>query len=360
MSFFYQPRYNIEISLSVFENRIISITIKMKLLLVFTVCVASTWAFLPDEVVYGEWIKFLEKYEKSYRSNVQFYKRQMVFRKNLEHFYEHNKLFDEGKVTYTKGVNKFSDLTPEEFNIYVQEGLLKYEDEHFDGGEYTGDESTIPLESVDWREKGAVSHVRDEGICAPCYAISAAEAIEGQLKIAKGISANLSVQNFVDCTREQGNLGCSGGLVTNCYDYVKKYGIETELDYPPVGHETFDCRFDRSKSVAQLKTYMKVTNGSEEALQKAIANIGPISVGMDFTVNLMGYKSGIFDDESCDSNKILHTALAIGYGTENGIDYYIVKNVFGSDWGEQGYFRIVRNKNNRCGIATMATFPILV
>ncbi|XP_044758250.1 procathepsin L-like isoform X2 [Coccinella septempunctata] len=331
---------------------------KMKLI-IFAACIISSLAFLPDEVVYEEWVKFLEKYQKSYRSNIQFYKRQMVFRKNLEHFYEHNKLFEEGKVTYTKGINKFSDLTPEEFAIYVQEGLLKYEYEHIDGGEYTGDDFTKQVEYVDWREKGAVSHVRDEGICAPCYAISAAEAIEGQLKIVKGISANISVQNLVDCTREQGNLGCSGGLVTNCYEYVKQHGIETEKDYPPVGHETFVCGFNQTKSVAQLKTYMKVSKGSEKALRNAIAEIGPISVGMDFTVNLMGYKSGIFDDESCDSNKILHTALAVGYGTENGVDFYIVKNVFGADWGENGYFRIVRNKNNRCGIASMATFPVL-
>lgn len=140
---------------------------------------------------------------------------------------------------------------------------------------------------------------------------------------------------------------------------MKENGIETESDYPPVGHETFECKFDRKKSVAQLKTYMKITEGSEEALTKALAEKGPISVGMDFTVNLMGYKYGIFDDESCDSDRIIHTALAVGYGTENGTDYYIVKNVFGSDWGEDGYFRIVRNKNNRCGIASMATFPVL-
>lgn len=116
---------------------------------------------------------FQEKYQKSYKSNIQFYKRQMVFRKNLEHFYEHNQLYEEGKVSYTKGVNKFSDLTPEEFAIYVQEGLLKYEKEREDGEVYTGDDFKEQVAFVDWRKEGAVSHVRDEGICAPCYAISA-------------------------------------------------------------------------------------------------------------------------------------------------------------------------------------------
>ncbi|MHB2247660.1 C1 family peptidase [Pseudomonas fitomaticsae] len=205
---------------------------------------------------------------------------------------------------------------------------------------------------VDYRSSGAVSPVAEQSSFGRNYVDAAVGAIEGQLRIKKGVMIKLSVQQLMDC---------SGGQfksVVDVYKYVMEKGIATEKDYPYTGMQGGGCR-PFPGEVIKIKGYKTLPAGSEELLTQAIAKMGPISVGIDATENFQHYTGGVFDDGSCDPYSLDHGVLAVGYGSESGQDYYIVKNSWGRAWGESGYLRMSRNKNNQCGIATMASYPEL-
>lgn len=140
------------------------------------------------------------------------------------------------------------------------------------------------------------------------------------------------------------------------FEYVKRNGIESEQSYP-YRAANGKCQANPSKVVTKLSGYYAIPVGNEVVLHNALTNVGPVAVGLDATANLQSYRSGILRDSSCNSQALNHAVLAVGYGNENGLDYYILKNSWGAGWGEAGYFRL--EKNNRCGIANMASYPIL-
>nr|XP_014290635.1 cathepsin L1 [Halyomorpha halys] len=222
---------------------------------------------------------------------------------------------------------------------------------------FNGKDIAYP-ESFDWRLKGAVTGVKNQDRCGSCYAFSATGSLEAQHFLKTGQLVSLSEQNLVDCSRPQGNNGCHGGNMNNAFHYIlQNYGIDTEQSYPYEGEEG-PCRFQKGGVGATLRGYRSLVP-SEAALQAAVVDIGPISVGIHATVNLSKYKGGIFDDDSCNPFALNHAVLVVGYGSEGGQDYWIVKNSWSSIWGENGYFRIVRNKGNKCGIASMASYPVV-
>lgn len=161
---------------------------------------------------------------------------------------------------------------------------------------------------------------------------------------------------LIDCSAVYGNNGCGGGLMTSAFKFVKDNRIMTEKDYPYTGVDGY-CQGVPAKTIVGLAGYVTIPSGDEAALQEAVATVGPISVALDATANLQSYSGGILKDDSCNSRTLNHGVLVVGFGSENGQDYYIVKNSWGAAWGEAGYFRL--EKNNRCGIANMASYPIL-
>lgn len=182
--------------------------------------------------------------------------------------------------------------------------------------------------------------------------------LEGVYQINSGKLVSLSGQQLIDCSWDEGNYGCEGGLVSNGLEYVKKFGIESEADYPYI-QTNENCRYNKNKVVTKIKGYVEIEEGNERDLQIAVATVGPVSVAIDATFELQGYVSGILDDHFCTTYELNHYVLLVGYGVENGIEYYLVKNSWGEGWGDNGYFKIVRNKNNRCGIATLAVYPVM-
>ncbi|XP_045477244.1 procathepsin L-like [Harmonia axyridis] len=304
-----------------------------------------------------EWRRFQSKYDKSYRSVVEYKKRMAIFEENLREYEIHNVLYERGEVSYKKGVNKFTDMTKEEFMEFVNRGMKGKRGRNKRSLVATDKNVTIPS-YVNWVEKGAVTKVKDQGLCGSCYAFSAIGSLESNYKIFKGKLIPFSEKQLVDCSWNQGNYGCEGGLVSTAYEYVEKYGIESEKDYPyqdDDGH----CYYDKTKVVTKIKGYVEIEEGSERDLQIAVATMGPVSVAMDATFELQGYDYGILDDKFCTTYELNHYVVVVGYGVDNGIEYYLVKNSWGEDWGDHGYFKIVRNKNNRCGIATMAVYPLM-
>lgn len=217
--------------------------------------------------------------------------------------------------------------------------------------------SSVP-ESIDWRSKGIVSPVKNQANCGSCWAFSAIAAQESHWAKEKNELISLSEQNLIDCSNS--NYGCSGGWPYQAYDDViesqeGKFMLST--DYPYVAYSGA-CRFKKESAVTSISKYYQVDLGNENDLKASVANYGVVSVCIDASdIDFQMYESGIFDIDTCSIFSLDHAVACVGYGTENGIDYWIVRNSWGTDWGEEGYIRMVRGKN-MCGIASMAVVPI--
>ena len=260
---------------------------------------------------------------------------------------------------YTLGINEFADLDPAIFakqhNRYL--GHL----DQSNNNKVTYFKPTVGLEdlpeSIDWREKGVVTKVKDQGHCGSCWAFSTTGSLEGQHALKTGKLVSLSEQQLLDCSDKEGNHGCNGGLMTKAFNYIKQNGGEdTEISYPYKARKG-KCRFDQNSVGANCTGYIKIEENNCKDLKIAIATIGPISAAMDaseFTFLL--YNGGIYKPAVCSSTMLDHGVLAVGYGTENGTDYWLVKNSYGTSWGMEGYFKIAA-EDNLCGICTQASYP---
>ncbi|KAL3285481.1 hypothetical protein HHI36_000013 [Cryptolaemus montrouzieri] len=316
--------------------------------LMVTACQALT-----DDEVTREWNTFLEKTKKSYKSPVEASRRLAIFKENLQDIENHNALFEQGKVTYKKAVTKFTDLTKEEFSQYINKSKLSQRPKQSKNMFKANPNLTVAGE-IDWRNYGAVTYVKDQGQCGSCWSFSATGSMEGQAALVEGRQLVLSEQNLIDCALEEyGNDGCNGGSMDGAFEYVTFYGIDSEEDYPYLEYQYY-CR--QQGSVFGISSYADVEQ-DEYTLQLAVAQIGPISVGIDATNELQNYGSGILIDQTC-GEQINHGVLVVGYGSEGGNDYWIIKNSWGQNWGEQGYFRLIRGYS-ACGINLMASYPIV-
>ena len=217
----------------------------------------------------------------------------------------------------------------------------------------------IPI-SVDWRNKGAVTHVKNQEKCGGCWAFSATGAIEGSLYIHQHHLYNLSEQQFLDCSDDYGNNGCNGGLMDNAFKFAINNNLCNESSYPYIGYDQkcYDCISNLS-----IKDYQDVTPNDEKALKRAVSK-QPVSVAIQANKqSFQFYSKGIYDDMNCGFN-LDHGVLIVGYGFDifTQTDYWIVKNSWGDKWGENGYIRIKRNIDDDrglCGIAMQPSFPIV-
>jgi len=258
-------------------------------------------------------------------------------------------------------MNKFADLTAVEFakrmNGYNMSMKGQREQDHH---EFDGSAITDLPDTVDWRTKGYVTEVKDQGQCGSCWAFSATGSLEGQTFAKTKSLPSLSEQNLVDCSGKQGNQGCNGGLMDQAFEYIKEnMGIDTESSYP---YEAIDdtCRFDAKNVGATDTGFTDIKSKDEDELKKAVATVGPISVAIDAShASFQLYKHGIYNEIFCSQIRLDHGVLAVGYGTDSGKDYWLVKNSWGAGWGDSGYIKMSRNKKNQCGIATAASYPLV-
>ncbi|XP_022951321.1 zingipain-2 [Cucurbita moschata] len=291
---------------------------------------------------------------KSYSSAEEKLYRLGVFADNYEFVTHHN---NQGNSSYTLSLNAYADITHHEFKaarlglssalrssrpVSPQEPYL-----HRD----------VP-ESLDWRKKGAVTAVKDQGSCGACWSFSATGAIEGINQIRTGSLISVSEQELIDCDRSY-NSGCGGGLMDYAYQFViKNHGIDTEDDYPFQGRDG-SCHKDKlNRKVVTIDGYSDVPPNNEEKLLQAVA-IQPVSVGICGSERAFQlYSKGIFSGPC--STSLDHAVLIVGYGSENGVDYWIVKNSWGKRWGMDGYIHMQRNSGNSegvCGINMLASYP---
>lgn len=280
--------------------------------------------------------------------------RLRVFKKNLEEIrFENSQDF-----TYKLALNQFSDLSKEEFRAKYL-GLQSIET-YLNSIERSPKKNTIqdPPREVNWVKAGAVTPVKNQQACGSCWAFSATGSIEGAHQIKFKDLKAYSEQQLVDCSGSFGNEGCNGGLMDNAFRYVIKNGLTTEDIYPYTARDG-KCHYDKSMAHVSLTSYKDV--GQDESdLQTAVAQ-QPVSVAI-YAIPIQSYSQGIYNNyKACPSATSLldHGVLAVGYGTENGQDYWLVKNSWSASWGEQGYIRFARKHTGTgiCGIALAASWP---
>ncbi|XP_066284516.1 cathepsin L-like isoform X1 [Branchiostoma lanceolatum] len=325
-------------------------------LLIFVVCVAVATALDP------EWQAFKRLYGKRYESLSEENARHSIFEENNRMVKRHNKEAAMGKHTFFMRINKFSDLTNDEVQkLLMGSGRLQLKKNQQADEMFERMPDVKVNDTVDWRQKGAVTKVKNQEQCGSCWAFSATGSLEGQHFLKTGKLVSLSEQNLVDCSRKAGNKGCAGGLMDQAFVYIKDNGgIDTEECYPYKA-EDHKCHYNASCSGATLRSYHHIfPPHDEKALLRAVGTVGPVSVSIDASWgSFYHYSHGIYDEPKCSSTKLIHGVLAVGYGSSNGSDYWLVKNSWGTDWGMEGYIMMSRNKDNQCGIATRAIYPIV-
>ncbi|XP_030013938.1 cathepsin K-like [Sphaeramia orbicularis] len=313
---------------------------------------------LDEATVDAHWEQWKITHSKEYNHLDEEGIRRAIWEKNLRMIEAHNQEAELGMHSYTLAMNHLGDMTSEEVSEKMTGLQVPLNTERSFTMALDDTVHNIP-KSVDYRKKGMVTPVKNQGSCGSCWAFSSAGALEGQLAKQTGQLLDLSPQNLVDCVTE--NDGCGGGYMTNAFRYVQTNGgIDSEDAYPYVGQDQ-PCRYNSSGMAAQCKGYKEVPVGNERALAVALYKVGPVSVGIDATLpSFQFYQKGVYYDPSCNPDDINHAVLAVGYGvTVKGKKYWIVKNSWSESWGNQGYILMARNRGNLCGIANLASYPIM-
>jgi C1A family cysteine protease len=294
--------------------------------------------------LFGEW---MTKYKKVYGVS-EAPMRFALWNQAYDFAVEHNAK----NLSWTCGVNQFSDLTKEEFSaMYLGYNWKPNRERKVQ----LLDESNTAT-TVDWRTKGAVTPIKNQGQCGACWSFSTTGSLEGLHFIKNGTLLSFSEQQLVDCSSSYGNEGCNGGLMDDAFQYVEAEGIELESTYPYTAMSG-DCQYSASQTVFKNTGYSDVKVNSPTQL-KAAVNKGPVSIAIEADQNVFQqYTSGIISS-GCGTN-LDHGVLIVGYGS----NYWIVKNSWGTTWGQKGYVNIASGTQNNgagvCGINSDPSYPTL-
>ncbi|MED6169133.1 hypothetical protein PIB30_018471 [Stylosanthes scabra] len=314
--------------------------------------------------------QWMALYGRVYKNKEEKIKRQEIFKQNLE-FVERFKNDKERSKSFRVSLNHFSDLTDEEFvasytgalhNEKAQPNINDDDDIKFGYQNM----SLANIESnLDWRDKGAVNKIKQQGLCEACWAFSTVAAVEGLIKIKTGKLISLSEQQLVDCV-EPNRDGCSPYDKNKAYVYMQNNVVTTESNYPYNSQDSGTCNqqivMNNNNEAIKIKGYEMIPPNNEEELLKAVAN-QPVAVGIDGSEPAFkSYSGGIFTSDYC-GKEINHAVTIVGYGVENDCSkYWLIRNSWGEFWGEGGYMKLERDIDDprgSCGIAMFPAYPVL-
>lgn len=284
--------------------------------------------------------------------------RFMIFRDEVRRIIAHNSNPDR---TWEMGINHLSDQTGEE---KMQHYHVMHAQECSATGASPRNVYEDPLPThFDWRSQDMVSPVKDQKECGSCWTFSTTGAIESHYMIATGEQESFSEQQLIDCpdATKYDVHGCNGGLPSLAFNFIKDFGLETENDYSYQARDA-SCKYDQSKFRVVIDGAYEITEGDEDQLAHELLKNGPVSVAFEVVDDFMSYSSGVYSSKDCKNGRmnINHAVLAVGFGTtEQGVDYWIVKNSWSTKWGDEGYFLIERGVN-MCGIAVCNSYPLNV
>ncbi|XP_063044743.1 cathepsin F [Engraulis encrasicolus] len=295
---------------------------------------------------------FMEKYNRTYSSQEEAEKRLSIFQENMKTV-QLLQSMEQGSAEY--GVTKFSDLTEEEFReTYLNPMLSQWTLQR--PLKPAARATDPPPASWDWREHGAVSDVKNQGMCGSCWAFSVTGNIEGQWFRKSGKLVSLSEQELVDCDRL--DQACGGGLPSNAYAAIEGLGgLETETDYTYTGHKQA-CDFSSDKVAVYINSSVELPKDEKE-IAAWLAENGPVSAALN-AFAMQFYRKGVSKPLKilCNPWMIDHAVLLVGYGERKGVPFWAIKNSWGEDYGEQGYYYLYRGKG-LCGIDKMCSSAVV-
>jgi len=322
-----------------------------------SIIAVSLCAQNAETIIFQKFEKFIQKFNKHYNTIDEFTAKFHVFKANFIRAAQ-----SLNKVSHKVGVTKFFDLTPSEFkktyrNLRINKGLTGLRvpkikvDRH------------VPVPAAwDWRTKGAVGPIKDQGQCGSCWTFSTVGNVEGLDFIHHQTLQNFAEQQIVDC--DTTDDGCNGGWMENAMDYITQAGgLMLTVDYPYTATDASDgdsCNFDITKIHVKLNGHQMAGTTDEVKIASMVHQVGPLAIAINADP-FQTYSSGIInlDADDCDPTQLDHGVTLVGYGTEDTTDYWIIKNSWGADWGENGYVRVARG-TGCCGVNTHVVTAIIV
>lgn len=328
------------------------------ILAVITLAACFEPGHTKESYIFAKFQTFLKENNKKYNTIEEYMNRFNVFKTNYENI-ESFTIDPSSTTSYSVGINKFADLTTEEFRrtyLNLDISLLNTLMNTLPRNENI--KADAP-EEHDWSQKGTVGPVKDQGSCGSCWAFSAVGNIEGLYnnKHKDAEYATFSEQQLVDCDKV--DEGCNGGLMENAFEYIKKAGgLESSKDYPYKGRGQ-KCSFDAKKAAVKLSGFTLNNDMDEEEMKSFLFKTGPLAIALNANT-LQFYDGGIIDANAreCDPEGLNHGVTLVGYGVEKGKKYWIAKNSWGKNWGNNGYFKMARGTKT-CGIHKYVSTAIL-
>ena len=314
--------------------------------------ISIVFSTMTDEKAFQKFQKFIQKYNKHYDSLEEYMKRFQIFKSHLFSLQSKNSIPSHHKI----GITKFSDLTDEEFRKKYC-GLKVNKSKYINLQKVHLKKNLKLPESFDWvTDKNVLGTPKNQYSCGSCWAFSIVGHLEALYFLKYGEHKTFSEQQLVDC--DSYDEGCDGGEFLPAYKWIKENGgLQSDIDYP---YEARDqtCSQEKSKNIVNIVDYQLLDSTDEEIIKQYLYEKGPLAIGIN-AYPLNWYARGVIDwgNENCAHDDINHAVVLVGYGhdDEEGLDFWRIRNSWGENWGEKGYFRVSRGKGT-CGVNQHVSF----